>query len=63
LPALQQRGAFNRCERRVAVGVRVAFDPAPDAVQIEVEGGELDVGLDDFADPLAGGALAVGRVT
>jgi len=49
LPALQQRGAFNRCQRRVAVGVWVALDPAADAVQIK-------------ENPLAAGALAVGRV-
>ena len=30
--------------------MRVAFDAAANAVQVDVEGGELNVGLDDFAD-------------
>jgi len=29
----------------------VAFDAAADAMQIEVEGGEVDVGSEDFAGP------------
>jgi hypothetical protein len=51
LPALRQRGAIDRRQCRIGVGPGVAFDPSPDAVQIKVEGGELDVGCTDFADP------------
>jgi hypothetical protein len=54
--------------RRYRAGV--AFDPAADAVRIKVEGGELDVGCEDFPEPpdikrkrglarQAGAALAV----
>jgi hypothetical protein len=45
------RSTVDRRQRWVAVGARVAFDAAADAVQIEVEDGELDVGLEDLADP------------
>src|SRR5271166_7018709 len=45
------RSTVDRRQRGVGIGPRVAFDAAADAVQIEVEGGELDVGLEDFADP------------
>ena len=51
LPALRQRGAFNRRQRVVGVGRRVTFDAAADAMQIEVEGGELDVGCENLPDP------------
>src|SRR6266566_5824097 len=46
----RQEIAVVRRECGVDVGARVAFDTAADAVQIEVEGGELDVRFDDFAD-------------
>jgi hypothetical protein len=42
---LQSASARGRCKAGSCV------DAAPDAVQIEVEGGELDVGCTDFADP------------
>src|SRR6516225_837900 len=43
--------AVDRRERRVSIGAQVAFDAAADAVQIEVEAGELDVGCENLADP------------
>src|SRR6266566_2667081 len=51
LPALRKRRAFDRRERSVGVGARISFDAAADAVQVEVEGGELEVGREDFTDP------------
>ena len=41
----------ERRERGVSIGPRVALDAAADAVQIEVEGSEFEVGCEDFADP------------
>jgi hypothetical protein len=45
------RSLVDRRQSWVAVGARVAFDAAADAVQVEVEDGELNVGLEDLADP------------
>ena len=45
------RSAVDRRQRGVGIGPRIAFDAAADAVQMEVEGGELNVGLEDLADP------------
>jgi hypothetical protein len=47
----QSRSIVDRPQRRVAVGIRVAPDAAADAVQIKVEGGELDVVFDVVDDP------------
>jgi hypothetical protein len=41
----------DRRERSVRIGVGIALDPPTDAVQVEVEGGELGVGREGFADP------------
>ena len=41
---------FEWCQCAVDVGAGIAFDAAADAVQLEVEGGELGVGFDDFTD-------------
>ena len=35
----------------VGVGTGIALDAAADAVQVEVKGGELDVGCENFAEP------------
>jgi len=44
------RSLVDRRQSWVAVGARVALGAAADAVQIEVEGGELRMGRDDLAD-------------
>src|ERR1700756_5582986 len=46
-----RRVAVEGRQCRVGVWMRVALDAAADAVQIEIKGGELDLGLEDFADP------------
>jgi hypothetical protein len=43
--------ALDRGERSIGVGARVAFDAAADAVQIDVERREPEVGCEDFAAP------------
>jgi hypothetical protein len=48
LPRGGRTSPSSRQQCRVAVGRDIALDAATDAVETEIEGGELGVGLDDF---------------